>query len=78
MTVNPTGKPLKAKFADRYMENQVKFVKSLIPEGPSAKEAMERIGRSLHFYNTCLEFSEQTFGAHQEVCSSCFEMTSNT
>jgi hypothetical protein len=68
MVVYPSGVAGKHKFADRFMENKVKIAKSLIPEGPFIDDTLVRIGRSLHFYETCQIFSENTFGVPHRVC----------
>jgi hypothetical protein len=69
MAVNPSGLPNKYKWVDRFMENQIRFTKTLIPDGQLPESTMARIGKSLHCFRKCLKFSEHTFGVPDSVCT---------
>jgi hypothetical protein len=45
MAVNPSGLPNKYKWVDRFMENQIRFTKTLIPDGQLPESTMARIFR---------------------------------
>jgi hypothetical protein len=67
MTTNPTGQSGKSKFVDRFLENKILIAKSLIPDGALPDGTLERIGKSMQFYESCASFSVQNFGVHQKV-----------